>query len=75
MPGTALGNRLSSMGKNSMRVGVWWVLVLAGASVTLLVAWVARVVRVPAATLLTVGAVVVAPALTKPAAEGNHLPG
>ncbi len=48
------------MSRNSTRVGVWWVLVLAGASVTLLVAWLARVVRVPAATLLTVGAVVVA---------------
>jgi hypothetical protein len=39
---------------------VWWVLVLAGASVALLVAWEARVVRVPAVTLLTVAAVVVA---------------
>jgi len=51
---------LSYVSKNSMRVVVWWVLVLAGASVALLVAWAARVVRVPAVTLLTVAAVVVA---------------
>lgn len=51
---------LSCVSKNSTRVIVWWVLVLAGASVALLVAWAARVVRVPAVTLLTVAAVVVA---------------
>jgi Na+/melibiose symporter-like transporter len=51
---------LSYVSKNSTRVVVWWFLVLAGASVALLVAWAARVVRVPAVTLLTVAAVVVA---------------
>ena len=51
---------LSSMSKNSTRVVVWWFLVLAGAAAALLVAWAARVVRVPAVTLLTVAAVVVA---------------
>ena len=51
---------LSCMSKNSTRVIVWWVLVLAGASVTLLVAWAARVVRVPVVTLVTIAAVAVA---------------
>ena len=51
---------LSYMNKNSTRVVVWWFLVLAGASAALLVAWAARVVRVPAVTLLTVAAVVIA---------------
>ena len=51
---------LSYMSKNSTRVVVWWFLVLAGALVALLVAWAARVVHVPAVTLLTVAAVVVA---------------
>src|SRR2546429_9301975 len=57
---TRPGDRLSYMSKNSTRVVVWWFLVLAGASAALLVAWAARVVRVPTATLLTVAAVVVA---------------
>jgi hypothetical protein len=51
---------LSCMSRNSSRVIVWWLLVLAGASVTLLIAWAARVVRVPAVTLLTIAAVVIA---------------
>ena len=51
---------LSCVSKNSTRVVVWWFLVLAGASAALLVAWAARVVRVPAVTLLTVAAVAVA---------------
>src|SRR2546421_2858533 len=60
MRSTRPGDRLSSMSKNSTRVVVWWFLVLAGASAALLVAWAARVVRVPAVTLLTIAAVVVA---------------
>jgi hypothetical protein len=51
---------LSYVSKNSTRVIVWWVLVLAGALIALLIAWAARVVRVPAVTLLTVAVVVVA---------------
>ena len=51
---------LSRMSKNSTRVIVWWVVVLAAALLALLVAWAARVVRVPTATLLTVAVVVVA---------------
>src|SRR5689334_17809700 len=60
MRSTRPGDRLSSMSKNSSRVVVWWFLVLAGALVALLVAWAARVVHVPAVTLLTVAVVVVA---------------
>jgi hypothetical protein len=51
---------LSCMSKNSSRVIVWWVLVLAGALVALLVAWAARMVRMPAVTLVTIAAVAVA---------------
>src|SRR5438552_15292046 len=60
MRSTTAGDMLSCMSKNSTRVIVWWFLVLAGAAAALLVAWAARVVRVPAVTLLTVGAVAVA---------------
>ena len=60
MRSTTAGDMLSCMSKNSTRVIVWWFLVLAGAAAALLVAWAARVVRVPTATLLTVAAVVVA---------------
>lgn len=49
------------MSKNSStRVIAWWFVVLAAALLALLVAWAARVVRVPTATLLTVAVVVVA---------------
>ena len=49
------------MSKNSStRVIVWWVVILAGTLLALLVAWAARVVRVPTATLLTVAVVVAA---------------
>jgi hypothetical protein len=52
---------LSRMSKNSStRVIAWWFVVLAAALLALLVAWAARVVRVPTATLLTVAVVVVA---------------
>ena len=60
MRSTTPGDMLSYVSKNSTRVVVWWFLVLAGASAALLVAWAARVVRVPVVTLLTVAAVVVA---------------
>jgi len=48
------------MSKNSTRVIAWWIVVLAGALLALLVAWAARLVRVPTATLLTVAVVLVA---------------
>ena len=52
---------LSRMSKNSStRVIAWWFVVLAAALLALLVAWAARVVRVPTATLLTVAVVIVA---------------
>src|SRR5690242_8888141 len=52
---------LSRMSKNSStRVIAWWFVVLAGAFLALLVAWAARIVRVPTATLLTVAVAVVA---------------
>src|SRR5690242_7857616 len=60
MRSTRPRDRLSYMSKNSSRGVVWWFLVLVGASGALLIAWAARVVRVPAVTLLTVAAVVVA---------------
>jgi hypothetical protein len=49
---------LSRMSKNSStRVIAWWFVVLAAALLALLVAWAARVVRVPTATLLTIAVV------------------
>src|SRR5690348_5862922 len=51
---------LSRMSKNSTRVIVWWFVLLAAALLALLVAWAARVVQIPTATLLTVAVVVVA---------------
>ena len=49
------------MSKNSsMRVIGWWFVLLAAALLALLVAWAARVVQIPTATLLTVAVVVVA---------------
>jgi hypothetical protein len=52
---------LSRMSKNSStRVIVWWFVLLAAALLALLVAWAARVVQIPTATLLTVAVVVVA---------------
>jgi hypothetical protein len=46
------------MSRNSSRLIGWWVLLLIGAAAALLVAWLARVVSVPVATLVTIGAVV-----------------
>ena len=51
---------LSRMSKNSStRVIVWWFVLLAAAFLALLVAWAARVVRIPTATLLTIAVLVV----------------
>ena len=52
---------LARMSKNSSsRVVVWWFVLLVAALLTLLVAWAARLIRVPTNTLLTVAVVVVA---------------
>jgi hypothetical protein len=51
---------MTGMNKNSSRVIAWWVLLLTGAAVALLVAWLGRVVSVPLTTMLTVGAVLIA---------------
>jgi len=48
------------MSGNSRRVLGWWVLILIGAGTALLIAWLAHVVSVPLATLLTIGAVIIA---------------
>src|SRR5215469_17354030 len=48
------------MSRNSGRVVGWWVLVLAGAAIALLVAWLARTVSIPLADLVTAGAIVIA---------------
>jgi hypothetical protein len=51
---------LSSMSKNSStRLIAWWFVLLAAALLALLVAWAARVVRIPTATLLTIAVLVV----------------
>jgi hypothetical protein len=48
------------MSRNSTRVLISWVLVLAGAAIALLIAWAAKVVKVPPGTLLAVAVVVIA---------------
>ena len=49
------------MSKNSStRVIAWWFVLLAAALLALLVAWAARVVRIPTSTLLTIAVLVVA---------------
>jgi hypothetical protein len=51
---------MSGMSGKQNRVVAWWFLVLVGAVIALLVAWLSRVVSVPLTTLLTAGAVVIA---------------
>jgi hypothetical protein len=46
------------MGKLANRLMIGWMLVLIGAAIALLVAWLGRIVSVPLSTLLTAGAVV-----------------
>jgi Na+/melibiose symporter-like transporter len=48
------------MNRNSSRLVLWWVLLLIGALLVLLIAWGTHVVRVAPVTLLTIGAVVIA---------------
>lgn len=56
----ALADTMSGMSGKQNRVIAGWFLVLAGAVIALLVAWLSRVVSVPLTTLLTAGAVVIA---------------
>jgi hypothetical protein len=51
---------MAEMSTNSNRPLIWWLLVLIGAAVALLIAWLSRIVSVPLATLLTAGAVILA---------------
>jgi hypothetical protein len=51
---------MSGMNRNSSRVVLWWFLLLIGALAVLLIGWGTHVVRVAPATLLTIGAVVIA---------------
>ena len=51
---------MSCMSRNSTRVVLWWILVLAGAGIALLITWATRVVHVPPVTLLAIGAVIIA---------------
>jgi len=48
------------MSKNPARVASWWILVLIGALVALLISWAARLIKVAPVTLATVGALVIA---------------
>jgi hypothetical protein len=48
---------MSGMSRISIRVLVSWILLLAGAAVALLIAWLGHVVSVPVTTLLAVGAI------------------
>jgi hypothetical protein len=56
----ALADTMSGMSGKQNRVIAGWFLVLVGAVIALLVAWLSRVVSVPLTTLLTAGAVVIA---------------
>lgn len=60
MPGSGPGGHDGAMRGNSGRLIVGWFLVLSGAVVALLIVWLGRIVSVPLATLLTVGAVIIA---------------
>lgn len=51
---------MGGMSGNPKRLIAGWFLVLAGAVVALLIAWLSRIVSIPLTTLLTVGAVVIA---------------
>ena len=51
---------MGGMKANSNRLIAGWFLVLTGAAAALLIVWLDNVVRVPLATLLTAGAVIIA---------------
>jgi hypothetical protein len=56
----ARANMMCGMNKYANRLIAAWILLLIGAAVALLIAWLGRVVSVPLTTLLTVGAVIIA---------------
>ena len=56
----ARASTMGGMSGNSNRLVTGWFLVLMGAAVALLIAWLSRIVSVPLTTLLTVGAVIIA---------------
>ena len=60
MPVAAWANTMGGMSKISNRLIIGWFLVLVGAAVALLIAWLGHIVSVPVTTLLTVGAVIIA---------------
>lgn len=57
MRGPASANTMSGMSRTPIRVITSWILVLTGAAVALLIAWLGHVISVPATTLLAVGAI------------------
>jgi hypothetical protein len=57
MRGVARANTMSGMSRISIRVMTGWILVLTGAAVALLIAWLGHVVSVPVTTLLAVAAI------------------
>lgn len=58
MRGATCANTMSGMSRVSVRVIASWILILTGAAVALLIAWLGHVVSVPVTTLLAVGAIV-----------------
>jgi hypothetical protein len=60
MRALALADTMAGMSANSNRLIIGWCLVLAGAAVALLIAWLGHIVKVPLTTLLTAGAVIIA---------------
>jgi hypothetical protein len=58
MQGRPRANTMCCMGKLANRLMIGWMLVLIGAAVALLVAWLGRIVSVPLSTVLTAGAVI-----------------
>ena len=60
MRAAARANTMGGMSRNPNRMIIGWFLVLIGAAVALLIAWLGHIVSVPVTTLLTVGAVIIA---------------
>jgi hypothetical protein len=56
----ARANTMEDMSRISNRLIIGWFLVLVGAAMAVLVAWLSRIVSVPLTTLLTAGAVIIA---------------
>jgi len=60
MPFAARADTMGGMSRISNQLIIGWFLVLIGAAVALLIAWLGHIVSVPVTTLLTVGAVIIA---------------